>query len=163
MEYVIIAATAAQAIGALQQGQAASNAANYNAQVAANNAEIARQQGAAAQEQQQRDSIRKIGAMRAGYGASGVEMSGSPLDVLSDSVAQATLDGLTTKYNYDVRANGYSAQADLNRSQASSASTAGYLNAGAAIGKGVSSYAAAGYDLPFGLGSGKTGVSGTGE
>ena len=129
------AATAA--VGAVSQGQAAGQAADYNAQVAQQNAVIAQQQGDAAAQAQSRDAQRKIGSMIASYGASGVQAdAGSPLDVLADSVRMATLDNLTTKYNYALKAQGFGNQATLDTMNAETSRTSGLLNGAAALMKG---------------------------
>ena len=130
-----IASTAMAAASAVKQSQAASQAANYNSQLATQNAGIAEAQGEAAAQAQSRDSQRKIGAAMAAYGASGVQMSdGSPADVLADSARSAALDNLTTRYNYQLKALGYQDQASLGSAQSSNASAAGYLSA---IGSGI--------------------------
>ena len=122
--------TGASALGSVMQGEGQSQASEYNAAIARQNAIIAQQQGAAAVQAQQRDASRKIGTMVANYGASGVQTdSGSPLDVLADSAAMATLDSLTLKYNYALKAAGYGSQATLDDMQAKTSSTSGVLGA----------------------------------
>lgn len=117
-------------IGSIYSGQAAGAAADYNAMVAQQNAMIAQQQGEVASQAQQRDAARKIGSMVANYGASGVQTdTGSPLDVLAESARMATLDNLTLKYNYDLKARGFMAEATLDQMKAKNARTSGYLNA----------------------------------
>lgn len=144
-------AAAAQASAQAQAANAA--AATYNAQIADQNAQIMRDQEAAAVASQQRDAARTIGAMIAGYGASGVQGdTGSPLDVLADSARTAELDKLTLQYNYELKARDYNNQATLDRmnaanglaasttyaSSAGNYSTAGTLNA---IGTGLTGMA----------------------
>lgn len=135
---MLIGGAAVKAVGSIFQGEAASQAADYNAQVAQQNAVIAQQQGAAAAEAQSRDAQRKIGSMVAGYGASGVEgSSGSPMDVLADSARMATLDNLTTKYNYALKAQGFGNSATLDEMNSQTSLTSGVLNA---VGTGMSAY-----------------------
>lgn len=130
---------AGSALGAVRQAQALSQAANYNAQVAKQNAQVAEQQGEAASQAQARDAQRRIGAMVAGYGASGVDLSsGSPQDVLADSVRSATLDNLTTKYNYKLKGLGYINQAQLDEMQADNYTSSGWLNAASSVASGMS-------------------------
>jgi hypothetical protein len=127
------------ALGAVRSSQAQAAAANYNAQLADQNAQVANAQGAAAAEAQERDSKRRIGSMLAAYGASGVQTdTGSPTDVLADSARSASLDNLTIKYNAKLRAMGLEAQAGLDRSTASNATQAGYINATSAVLSGAS-------------------------
>lgn len=149
------AALAVIAVGNLMRGESEARAAKYNANIAEQNAVIARQQGQVAVEAQQRDAARKIGAMVAAYGASGVQTdSGSPLDVLADSASKSTLDGLTIKYNYTLKALGFDTQAKLDRMGAKTARTSGILGGAASA---LQSYSASGSS---GRGSG---VSGTGS
>jgi hypothetical protein len=125
-----IAGTIFAAYGAIRQGEAQSSAAKFNAQVAQQNADAAAQQGDAAQQQQRRDAMRKLGLLQANFGASGLDPStGSPLDVFADSVANATLDNQTVKYNYQMKALGYQNSASLDSAEADNATTSGYLSA----------------------------------
>lgn len=125
--------TAVSAVGAIQQGRAAEKAANYNAAIADRNATIARQQAAADADTSRSVNSRRLGAMRAKYGASGVQAEGSVLDVMADSAAQAELEALNIEYKGDLAAQGYGETASLNRMQGKNARTSGYLNAGATV------------------------------
>lgn len=120
--------------GSLFGGASKSSAYKYNAAVARQNAEIARQQGIAAVEAQQRDAARRIGAATAAYGASGVQMDvGSPVDVLVDSARNAELDRLTVQYNYALRALGYQQQEKLDLFGAKAARTSSLFDAFGAV------------------------------
>lgn len=136
---MMIASAVVSAAGAMSQAHAASAASNYNAQIATQNASAAAAQGQAASEAQARDSQRKIGSAIAAYGAAGVEAgAGSPSDVLADSSRQATLDNLSTQYNYKLKGLGYTDQAALDKSNASNATTSGYLSAAGSLIGGAS-------------------------
>lgn len=137
---MMIAGTAISAIGAIRAGQAQAAAANYNAQVAERNAFISRDQAAADEQRQRIQARRKLGAMRAAYGASGISLEGSPLDVLEDSAAEAELDALTIRYKGEIGAMGYEAEAGAQRARAQNAKTESYYNAGAALLTGASNY-----------------------
>lgn len=116
--------------GTLIEGENKAISYEYNAKVARMNAEIARQQGIAAVEAQQRQAARAMGSMRAAYGASGVQMdSGSPVDVLVDSARNAELDRLTVQYNYALKAVGYESDAKLDLLGAKSARTSALIKA----------------------------------
>ena len=129
--------------GNIIQGQGQKMAADYNAQIALQNAAIAGQQSVAASEAQQRDAARKIGAATAAYGASGVQTdSGSPLDVLAESARNASLDNLTLKYNYALKAQGLRNNAALSEAEGEYASTASILNAGSSGAKDYQTYQA---------------------
>lgn len=103
------------AVGSIQQSNAQSNAAQYNADVAERNATIAQQQAKADADAQRRHALVKIGAARAMYGASGVALEGSPLDVLQNSAINAELDNQTILYKGKLRALGYTDSATLDR------------------------------------------------
>jgi hypothetical protein len=117
-------------VGAISQGNAASDAANHNAQMNQQNAQIATQQGEAQALQQRRINELRMGTIRAGYGASGViGGEGSPLDVLSSSAEQAELDVQNIKYNAGLKAMGYGNSAALDQSRADGASSGGLYTA----------------------------------
>jgi len=127
------------AIGMISNGINQSNTADYNAQVASQNAEIARQQGVAAQTAQAQQAKQKIGLMIASYGSSGVSGdAGSPLDILGQSAAQAKLDNLNIGYNANLKATGFDNTATLDKAQGDNALTSGILSA---VGQGASGYA----------------------
>ena len=133
--------TAASVVGSLMSASSQSSAANYRAQIAQQNADITRQQSAAALQAQQRQQTLALGQITANYGASGVSSdAGSPLDVLQDSVRQAKLDNLTTQYNYDLKAQGYQNQANLADYESGSYLTSGLLTAAGAAAKGYGDY-----------------------
>lgn len=122
-------ATAAKVGGTLMESKAEQNAAKYNAKLNEQNAVIAEQQAAAELARYKRDTYRRIGDIRAGYAASGVTMDGSPLDVLADSYAMATLDEENIKYQGRLEAMNYRNQASLDTARAKNAKKAGYLSA----------------------------------
>lgn len=130
--------TAFSVIGALNQGQQAKNAAEYNAAVARNNAIASRQQATVAAEAQARKSRAQLGSMRAAYGASGVSMEGSPLDVLESSAAMAELDRQNILYSGELKAGGYESTAGLELMRGDAAETGSYFSAGSALLSGAS-------------------------
>jgi len=135
---VMIASAVISAMAAMRTGQTQSEMAKYNAKLAETNSEVANAEGAAASDAQDRDSQRRIGAAIAAYGASGVDVgTGSPVDVLADSARQATLDNLTVKYNYKLRALGYQNQAGLDTATGEYALAAGRMGATASLLQGV--------------------------
>lgn len=115
------------AVGAMQQANAASTAAGYNAQVQHRNAIAARQQSDMAMEDKARDNRRQLGAIKAAYGASGLT-GGSTLDVLEDTSLEQELAVSRINYQGAVRATGYQDQATLDRMQAKSARSAGQIS-----------------------------------
>lgn len=121
------------AAGALSGGSSARREARRNAAVMRRNAAIARDQAAAEMLRQQVFARKVRGAMRAAYGAAGVTVEGSPLDVLEESAATAELDRLTIKYRGELRAIGYQDIAAASDRQGDDAFTAGILNAGSSV------------------------------
>jgi hypothetical protein len=125
--------TAFSVVGALSQGQQSNSAAEYNAQVANNNAIASRQQAEANAAAQQRKARLTQGAMRAGYGAAGVGLEGSPMDVLEQSASMAELDRQNILYGGTLKAQGYGATAGLELMRGDAAVTGSYFNAGSAL------------------------------
>ena len=137
------------------QERAARNAAQYNADVAANEAvvqqELARNEmakGIADRERQQRDAARKMGSMRAGFGASGFTMdSGSALSMLSESAEEHQYDSQVIMSNatqnawqHQVAANNAlnnQGFAEYQKANAGSGRTASMLNMGATVLGGI--------------------------
>lgn len=125
--------TGISALSAIRQGEATSNAAEYNAALAQRNSVIATQQAGAAASQQQRDARARIGAARAAYGASGVTSEGSPLDVLEASATAAEGDRQAILYRGRLKALGYTDEAMLDSYRAGTASQNATLSAGSSI------------------------------
>lgn len=131
------------AYGQIQQGNAAAEAAQYQAAVQRNNAIMLenrateeRMKGDVEADQKRREIARIIGAQRARVGASGAEMSGSFLDVLTDSASQGALDVAMIRYNAETRARDLEfdatnmrAQSDLTMFGGQSAQRAGRIGA----------------------------------
>ena len=100
-----VASVATSVVGGMQQqaaaktqAQMAQQAAEINAQNSERLAERATQE-AAANEQRQRERDRILRSQQiAGVGHSGVQMEGSPLDVLAYNAGQQELDALTIRY-----------------------------------------------------------------
>jgi hypothetical protein len=112
MEWVLgfmaIAGALTSAYGSYREGQDAKEASNYNAQVARTNAEMSasmvEQQGTFDVAQKAKEARRFSGTQKAGYGASGVELSGSPLDVMINTAGEFALDQNIMEYNTKVKA-----------------------------------------------------------
>ena len=126
-------AAAFTAVSAIQQGNAARETGEYNAAIAERNAGIARDQANADAEAQGRFARQKIGAARAAYGASGVTLEGSPIDVLAMSASNAELDRLNILHAGEIKAMGYRDTAQLDRMKGEAAQSKGYGDAASAI------------------------------
>jgi hypothetical protein len=128
------------ALGAISQGQAQQRAGKAEEQAAAMNATIAARDAAIVRDQAkadvallQREKVRNIGAARAQYGASGVTLDGSPLDILEQSAYNAELDKQTILYKAEVEATGYLDSAALERMRGTNARREGNARAGSTI------------------------------
>lgn len=144
---LLIASTAMQAVGAIQQGNAAADnyrqqaaAADYNAAVSRNQAEAARIASTSEQTAQNRKARQMAGLQRAAAAQSGLGFTGSNLDVIERSETLAELDQLNLAYEGNLRANGFLAQADLDdfsarvsRKNASSAKQAGLFKSATSV------------------------------
>lgn len=118
-----------QAVGAIQQAGAQATAANANARIAEQNATLARQQAKVDEARRRRLARKELGALRASVGASGINFTGSALDVYEDSFMEAELDALTIRHNGEIEALGFQKEAALNRQRAKSAKIGGAFEA----------------------------------
>lgn len=130
------------AIGTVVSGMAQASAARYNAKVQERNAAAAIDQGSAEAEMERREALRRQGQIRASYGASGMALAGSALDVFEDQVAEDELAIRNIRYKATVRATGHNDQAALDRAEARNATTAaligGFSQAASGVGKALS-------------------------
>lgn len=125
-----VAGTAMTAIGQIRQGQAAKAAADYNAQVANNNAIVAEQQSQSQAMVQGRRAMMQNGGLLANMAANGVEVGeGSPIDILSQSAANAEMDRQNIVYNGRVKAQSLRNQAQLDTFQGETAQSNGFMSA----------------------------------
>lgn len=140
--FVMAAAAVVGAVSAIQQGKAAKSAANFNAAIADQNAQISRADAAAQAQQIDRENYMRLGAIRAAQGKSGgAAGEGSVLDVLGDAAAQGELDKQYAIYQGEQRARGYTNTASLDRYSGRNAQTAGYMKAGTELlGGGAKAY-----------------------
>lgn len=135
-----IAALAGMAIqvgSAIQQGHSAKALAEQNARYAETAAVETERAGAEDLRQQRVISQKQLGDMRANYAASGLDLSGSPLDWLSESTASAERDALNIKYNTESRARAYRQTGDVQLAQGMFAQQNANLSA---IGYGLSGF-----------------------
>lgn len=126
------------AMGAQQSAQAQAAAANYNAKVSDRNAQVVRNQAAAEQMDKDFEHRRQLGAIRAAYGASGIDPAGSPLDVLQDTAMEQELEVKRVGYEGELRAIEQGDKATAFRMEAKAAKDAGAIGAISSIIGGVS-------------------------
>lgn len=145
--------------GSQQQAQSSAQAARYNAAVAANNATIAKQNSAWAAQHGQQETAAALaknraeaGAIQANQGASGVDIgSESALDVRSSAKETGQLSAIDIRtkaarqaYGYDIEAQDFQNQSQLDKAQARNDLAAGDINASSTLLSGISS-ASSGY------------------
>jgi len=130
---LMVAGTAIQAVGQIQQGNAAKAAADFNAAVARNQAIGARQKATADAARQERESRLRAGAARAAIGASGVTGEGSALDILEANAAQEELDRLTILHGGEMQATGFETSAQLEQMRGAQAQKASRFAAGSTL------------------------------
>lgn len=144
-----IGSTVLGAVGAISSANAQASAARYNAEVAERDAVVADQNRKLALDQsridaedKRRENRRVMASIRTQYGASGLSLAGSPLDVLEDTAVEQELDAQRIEFEGRARGRegalqmlGLQEEATLSRMEASSARRSGYMNA---IGTGLS-------------------------
>lgn len=137
--------SALSAVGTMMQASGAQQADTMNANLATYNAGAAGADGAVKLQQEQLKTDLQLGNERAQYGASGVSSStGSALNILKQSAAQAALDSVTTQNNTNAKVYGYQTNAAVDYSQGQTAIRSGMYTAAGQLFNGVSSIATAG-------------------
>lgn len=169
-----LAGTGISALGALSTGSANAAAANYQAQVAQNNATIANQNAAyAIQSGEQQATTQGLKGraegqhLKAEIAANGIDVnSGSAVGLEASQGEKAQLDTETTRQNAAVLAYGYRtqstsdiAQAQLEKAQAGFDTTAGLLGAAGSLlsGAGNIGFKWSGLTSPASTGTGASG------
>lgn len=116
-------------IGQLKNAKSDISVGNYNADIYNQNAQAARQSQELLEVQKRRNLKSIISSQKAIYGSSGIKLSGSPLEVMADSIKNANMDIAIDKYNSEVQARGYENQAQLEKYQAKQKSAINYAKA----------------------------------
>jgi len=104
--------------------KAARQTAEYNAKLAENEAILVARQKAEEEANLRRNSERLVATQRVATAASGVEMSGSPLQAMADAYFNTEMDALRIQYSADVAATAADAQAALARAEGQARSNA---------------------------------------
>ena len=128
--------SAFSAVGSIQQGNAAQAAAEYNAQLARQNSVLARQAAAEDERRHRVQSRKQLGAIRTGYGASGVTVEGSPSDILDESAIIAELDALTIRAKGAQAAGAFESSARVQTQLGKTAKKQSYFGAASSLLKG---------------------------
>jgi hypothetical protein len=144
LPFVAAAGAAMSAVGAISSGNAQAAALRQNAALETANANAVNQQTSQRQQQELRQGRQAIGEQSASIAQSGIGFSGTGNDLLKQSATNLDLDVLNTGYAGQLQSMGLENQAAIDKSQASSAITAGWIGTGSSLLKGVGSYAQAG-------------------
>jgi hypothetical protein len=125
------------AAGAIYQGKAEAAAAEYNARLLKLQASQIRQQAASEEKRALVGARKVIGEMRANYGASGVTMEGSPIDIMEESIKNANTDAMNIRYQGEMNARSAEYEAKMERMKGNSAKNASYFSAAQSLGTGA--------------------------
>ena len=129
---MMVASAAIAAAGAIQQGKAQKDMADYNSQVAQNEA-IAERQKADYEEVAHRRNLKKLeGTQRANIAASGGELLDAG-DVMDMTTEEAELDALAIRYGGQTAQDAKIAQSNMYKMQGAAAKSAGYFKAGSTL------------------------------
>jgi hypothetical protein len=131
--FIMMAGAGMSAISAIQQGKAAKAAAEFNANIAKQNAGIAREQTVQEVRQHDREQYLRIGAIRAAQGKSGGTAAGSVLDILGDTAAQGEIARQDIVYRGALTERGYNNSAALDEFEGNQAVKQSKLKAGSEL------------------------------
>ncbi len=128
-EIALGALAAVSAVGTLAAGEQAADANEANAAMARQRGEMAMETANSQAEIQARNNKRAMAEMVAAYGASGVELTGSPLDVLWDQTRERKLAEEMIRYRGKAGQVQAENEASLYEFSASGARTSSYFGA----------------------------------
>lgn len=121
-----------------QQPEAQAQASLYNAELGRQNAVLTRQKSAEEERRYRIQAASELGDIRARYGASGITLDGSAMDVLEESAANAELNALTVRHEGEIQALAYEQAATLDEFNAANAkASAGNIRQNAAYVRGT--------------------------
>lgn len=131
-----------------QSGQAAKDAADYNAEMQKRAADDATERGAIEAADKRQQTKQLIARQHAAQAASGFNTSqGTALDLMTESAGMGELDALKILNNAQRQASGLKASADLETFKGSTAARAGTLNAAGSVLTGAATTARYGKGL----------------
>lgn len=128
--FIVAASAVVGAAAAIQQGQTAKAAANYNVKVNEQNAQISKQEAADLALQHDRETFMRLGSIRANAAKAGGTAEGSVLDVIGDAAAQSELEKQYIKYRGALGERQYNNTAGIDAFQGQNAQQASYMRAG---------------------------------
>ena len=116
-------------IGQMQSAKQEVQIGEYNAKIYEQKAEAERKSQELLEYQKRKTIDETIGTQIALYGSSGIRMTGSPINVMLDSLTNGYLDIAIDKYNSEVTARGYTNEGKLQRYEAEQRKRVGYAKA----------------------------------
>jgi hypothetical protein len=141
LPFVMFAGAMMQTYSQIKQGEAASAAAEEDARMQTKNADLSREQAGEEEKRQRILNTKRLGSMRAAYGASGLSLEGSPEDVLVDSAKNAELDALSIRHAGELKARGFNDESIRARNKAATYRDNAYFGAaGTLLGGAGQSY-----------------------
>lgn len=154
-----VAGTVMSAQAQSQQAKQAAATANYNAQITQRNAYAERLQQQSQDEQQFAENNQRLGQIRALYGASGIDASGSVLDVLQGNATQMAYQTRQGDYAEQLRQMGYTSEAQNYQDQAAADRQQASNATGLGMGLGIASSTLGAASSFFGTDTGKSYLS----
>lgn len=121
------------ALGAIAEGQAQKQAADFNAKVSEQRAISERNAAGVEASDFKRGEMRQVRAAQAARGAAGVTMAGSPLLVDEATVREVALGSSRIKHGGQVKGTRLEQDAELERMRGKAAETASYIRAGSSL------------------------------
>lgn len=130
--------------GGIDQAKASEEAGEFNAKVAENNAKAEQDRAQFEAQQIRKRNLVMLGKQKSAFAKSGVNLSGSALDVMFDSESQGELDVLAAVYGGNLGANYQRSRGQLARTAGQNAATAARYGAASTaltgLGQGASQY-----------------------
>ena len=114
-------------------GQYNSDVAKHNADLAEMDATLSLAKGVQQENQSRRDVEQLKGRQVVTTAANNLEMSGTPLDILTDTALIGEMDALTIRNNARMEAFGYKMEADSSRAKADLAKSQGTFGAASSL------------------------------
>lgn len=141
MWFAIIAALGAafSAVSSIAQGNAQKKMYEYNAALAERQAEEERQAAKYAADREREQGEQLKARQRLLYNVSGVELTGTPSDFLTDTAKKLEMDAAAIERGGQSKGTALQLQANLQRMQGGSARNAGWWNAGSSLLAGATS------------------------
>ena len=126
------------AYGGYKQGEQMASTQKWNASVARANAAAAKEKAAAEEAQTRERYGRVMATQRTLYGASGVDMGGTPLLVMEEQAKQAEIDALTIRYGGNLLSTRNLNEAESLTQQAGATQSAAGIGVGSTLLTGAS-------------------------